>query len=54
MRQRRGLRRPQEILLGPAEAVNRLLSTRGDFAADPAMEKFGLTFNPNGFLKRIK
>jgi hypothetical protein len=23
MRQRRGLRRPQEILLGPAEAVNK-------------------------------
>ena len=39
---------------GPLEAVKRILSQHGEFAADTAMEKFGLTFNPNGFLKRMK
>lgn len=38
---------------GPAEAVNRILQTRDDFAVDPDPERFGLTFNPGGFLKRI-
>jgi cephalosporin hydroxylase/glycosyltransferase involved in cell wall biosynthesis len=39
---------------GPAEAVSLILNTRDDFAPDPAMERYGLTFNPNGFLKRLK
>ncbi len=38
---------------GPAEGVKQILNAHGDFAADPDMEKFALTFNPGGFLKRL-
>jgi cephalosporin hydroxylase len=38
---------------GPTEAVKQLLTTHGDFVADPTMEKYSLTFNPSGFLKRV-
>jgi cephalosporin hydroxylase/predicted O-methyltransferase YrrM len=37
---------------GPWEAVKRLAG--GDFVSDATREKFGLTFNPRGFLKRVK
>jgi cephalosporin hydroxylase len=37
---------------GPMEAVEEFLSGNPDFVADRSREKFGLTFNPNGFLKR--
>jgi cephalosporin hydroxylase len=37
---------------GPSEAVRLLVQQHGDFFADPDMERFGLTFNPGGFLKR--
>ncbi|MGH9025873.1 MAG: CmcI family methyltransferase [Acidimicrobiia bacterium] len=39
---------------GPMEAVKRILAARGDFAIDPKMEKYGLTFNPSGYLKRLR
>jgi cephalosporin hydroxylase len=39
---------------GPAEAVRQLLLTHGEFVADPAMEKYSLTFNPGGFLRRMR
>jgi cephalosporin hydroxylase len=39
---------------GPAEAVKQILNTNGDFLADPSMEKYSLTFNPSGYLKRVK
>jgi cephalosporin hydroxylase len=39
---------------GPWEAVRRALSMYSDFAVDTTMEKYGLTFNPEGYLKRIK
>ncbi len=38
---------------GPAEAVKQILTRHGDFVADPAMEKYSLTFNPGGFLQRV-
>jgi cephalosporin hydroxylase len=38
---------------GPAEAVMNIINTRGDFAPDPALERYGLTLNPSGFLKRV-
>ena|SRR5689334_4975503 len=38
---------------GPYEAVEEFLSTRTDFAVDRSREKFLLTFNPKGYLKRI-
>ena len=39
--------------LGPAEAVKQILTRHGDFVSDPAMEKYSLTFNPNGYLRRV-
>jgi cephalosporin hydroxylase len=42
-----------EFGAGPAEAVNQIMRTRSDFEQDPYMEKYGLTFNPGGFLKRM-
>lgn len=38
---------------GPTEAVKQIMKTRTDFGVDPLMEKFSLTFNPSGFLKRL-
>lgn len=37
---------------GPMEAVDAFLQENGDFAVDPGKEKFYMTFNPRGFLKR--
>jgi cephalosporin hydroxylase len=39
---------------GPFEANRRILNLRGDFASDTTRERHGLTFNPGGFLKRVK
>jgi cephalosporin hydroxylase len=38
---------------GPAEAVKQILNRQGDFIQDPALEKYGLTFNPGGYLRRV-
>ena len=38
---------------GPWEAVTTILKERHDFAPDQHPERFGLTFNPRGFLKRV-
>ncbi len=37
---------------GPMEALDAWLSTTSDFAIDPAREKFWLTQNPRGYLRR--
>lgn len=39
---------------GPAEAIKGILAMHREFASDPTMEKLALTFNPGGFLKRIR
>jgi cephalosporin hydroxylase/glycosyltransferase involved in cell wall biosynthesis len=39
---------------GPHEAVRRILQLDGDFVADSEREKHSLTFNPAGFLQRIR
>jgi cephalosporin hydroxylase len=39
---------------GPFEGTKRILASHGNFAADPKMEKCALTFNPGGFLKRLR
>jgi cephalosporin hydroxylase len=39
---------------GPKQAVKAILEASDDFASDPQLERFGLTFNPGGFLKRLK
>jgi len=38
---------------GPAEAVKQILTADGRWAADPALEKYSLTFNPGGYLQRV-
>ena len=38
---------------GPMEAVEEFLKENKDFIIDKEKEKFYLTFNPNGYLKRI-
>lgn len=39
---------------GPMEAVVAFLEGRVDYVADPRWEKFYLTFNPRGYLKRVQ
>jgi cephalosporin hydroxylase len=39
---------------GPMEALKLVLQRHGEFFADPELERFGLTFNPGGFLKRSR
>ena len=39
---------------GPAEALTTILKNRRDFAPDHRPERFGLTFNPRGFLRRVE
>lgn len=39
---------------GPFEALQRILNTRDDFAPDQRFERHGVTFNPDGFLRRIR
>lgn len=39
---------------GPAEAVKQILTQHGEFVSDPRMEKYSLTFNPGGFLRRVR
>ncbi len=39
---------------GPSEAAKRILAGHSEFAVDTLMEKYGLTFNAGGFLKRIR
>lgn len=38
---------------GPMEAVEDFLKESGDFVVDGAKEKFYMTYNPRGYLKRI-
>jgi cephalosporin hydroxylase len=38
---------------GPMEAVNRFLSERQDFAVDARCERFLMTLNPRGYLRRV-
>lgn len=39
---------------GPYEAVQEFLSVNSDFVIDESREKFLMTFNPNGYLKRVR
>jgi len=39
---------------GPMEAVKAFLSENKDFEVDKSREKFFLTFNPRGYLKKIR
>jgi cephalosporin hydroxylase len=43
-----------ELVPGPREAVQEFLAANPDFVADSAREKFHLTFNPSGYLKKAE
>ncbi|NLD77855.1 MAG: glycosyltransferase [Acidimicrobiales bacterium] len=40
--------------VGPFEARKGVTEVRGDFVADTTLEKYGLSFNPTGYLKRVR
>lgn len=39
---------------GPMEALEAFLAENGDFVVDPVSEKFLMTFNPRGVLRRVR
>ena len=39
---------------GPKEAVDAFLATNDEFVVDHDREKFRVTFNPGGYLRRVK
>ncbi|MFM8972781.1 MAG: CmcI family methyltransferase [Actinomycetota bacterium] len=39
---------------GPNEGVKRILALDEDFAVDSTLERAGMTFNPGGYLKRLR
>ncbi|MEN6602938.1 MAG: CmcI family methyltransferase [Bryobacteraceae bacterium] len=39
---------------GPMEAVDEFVAAHPEFVIDRSREKFGMTFNPRGWLKRVK
>ena len=39
---------------GPAEAARQILAANPDFVVDPLMERYPPTFNPGGFLRRVR
>src|SRR4029079_16306917 len=39
---------------GPWDAVKELLAAHPDWISDTARERLGVTFNPDGFLKRVR
>jgi cephalosporin hydroxylase len=44
----------KDLLPGPLEAIERFLRARDDFEIDRAREKFLITFNPSGYLRRVR
>ena len=39
---------------GPFEAVHEILANHPGFVIDPSRERYGISFNPSGYLKRRK
>ena len=44
----------KEFGKGPMEAVDIFMKNNQEFYIDKSKEKYFLTFNPNGFLKKVK
>jgi cephalosporin hydroxylase len=44
----------QDLMPGPLQAIETFLATTGDFVIDRDREKFLITFNPSGYLRRIR
>jgi cephalosporin hydroxylase len=43
-----------DLLPGPMEAVEAFLARTDEFEVDPGREKFLITFNPRGYLRRVR
>ncbi len=39
---------------GPSEAVKDIIANHHDWVSDPLRERYGLSFNPDGYLKRVR
>ena len=44
----------KDLLPGPLEAIENFLATTDAFEIDSAREKFLITFNPSGYLRRVR
>jgi cephalosporin hydroxylase len=44
----------KDLLPGPLEAIETFLATTDDFEIDREREKFLITFNPSGYLRRVR
>ena len=44
----------KDLMPGPLEAVETFLASTSDFETDRSREKFLITFNPSGYLKRVR
>jgi cephalosporin hydroxylase len=44
----------EKFIPGPLEAVNKFMSEDDSFTVDRSREKFFMTFNPAGYLRRVK
>ena len=42
-----------DLMPGPLQSIETFMASRSDFAIDREREKFLLTFNPSGYLKRV-
>ena len=43
----------KDLLPGPLEAIETFLATTDEFEIDRSREKFLITFNPSGYLRRV-
>jgi len=44
----------KDLMPGPLQAIEMFMAARSDFEIDREREKFLLTFNPSGYLKRVR
>ena len=44
----------KDLLPGPLEAIETFLARTDDFEIDREREKFLITFNPSGYLRRVR
>jgi cephalosporin hydroxylase len=44
----------KDLLPGPLEAIETFLASTDEFEIDRSREKFLITFNPSGYLRRVK
>jgi cephalosporin hydroxylase len=44
----------KDLMPGPLEAIETFLASTSDFEVDRSREKFLITFNPSGYLRRIR